>query len=365
MRLLVLFIICNLFCMCGQSQNEYCIKGVIKGYKNGKIFVSHYLPNKQLTPDTIIVKNNKFKYRGEVSTFHCAYFKIPQKINKGGLSGFKLFICPGKTIVKVDINDLSNIQVKKSYYNSMMQSVLSGKEAKSYNTARLKFRRYSRKKGTDLYVEALKEYKSTKKVFDSVIYNLEDYSTNPLAAYLVYKFYINSSIECKEKYLRKFDKSMDGNAYVKYLKEDVCFSKRIKKGNFAPNFCLNDMYGNKYKLSDYIGKYVLIEFSTSWCGSCKKEIPYLKKVYEEFKDKNLVIFTINMDSDKNRFIKEVKKENFPWPVIRDKDGFYGIGRHYNIKSIPRIFLISPEGIILNDRLRGEGIYKCLKEVFSN
>ena len=64
------------------------------------------------------------------------------------------------------------------------------------------------------------------------------------------------------------------------------------------DFTLSDIDGKVYKLSDFRGKYVLIEFSASWCGWCKLEIPYLKTVYENTKGKNFVMFTVNMDEDR-------------------------------------------------------------------
>ena len=121
---------------------------------------------------------------------------------------------------------------------------------------------------------------------------------------------------------------------------------------------------NDYSLSDYQGKYLLVEFSSSWCGWCKKEIPFLQKVFEEHKNnQEFAMITISMDDIKEIWVEHVKKEKLPWPVISDLKAFKGeTAQAFNVQGIPMIFLIDKKGKILMKGLRGEDMVNKLREI---
>ena len=144
------------------------------------------------------------------------------------------------------------------------------------------------------------------------------------------------------------------SVYTRYCERSLQQEKRVLPGKEAYPFTLQDTTGREYRLSDYRGQYVLLEFSASWCGWCKLEIPYLKKVYELTRGKKLAMFTVNLDKERKLWVEEVVKENLPWPVISDLQAFDGeLTRQYNVSGIPVIFLIDPEGKIVTNKLRGE------------
>ena len=60
----------------------------------------------------------------------------------------------------------------------------------------------------------------------------------------------------------------------------------------APDFSLKDLQGKTHVLSDYAGKTVLLTFTTTWCPYCIKDIPKLKKIYSEYKDRDFVLLAI-------------------------------------------------------------------------
>ena len=90
----------------------------------------------------------------------------------------------------------------------------------------------------------------------------------------------------------------------------------LTAGKVFPDFQVFDTLGKTYTLADFKGKYLFVEFSASWCGWCKLEIPYLKTVYENTKGKNFVMFTVNMDEDREKWEKDVKEPIVVrWPKI--------------------------------------------------
>ena len=61
----------------------------------------------------------------------------------------------------------------------------------------------------------------------------------------------------------------------------------LRKGEISPNFTAQDTLGNNISLSDFKGKYVVLDFWASWCPDCRKEIPMLKKLYKKYRHTTL------------------------------------------------------------------------------
>ena len=71
---------------------------------------------------------------------------------------------------------------------------------------------------------------------------------------------------------------------------------QFKTGQQAPDFTLNDLDGNHVTLSEVVGGGpVYINFWATWCGPCKKEIPELIKLYDQFKDRGFKVLAISVD----------------------------------------------------------------------
>ncbi len=111
---------------------------------------------------------------------------------------------------------------------------------------------------------------------------------------------------------------------------------------------------NMLDVSDYVGteaakkkKLLILTFYANYCKPCKKELPFLNKLYQKYKDKGLMIIAVNTDKDKDE-IKEVKEfienNDLQFPVL--KDSYNIISRRYSIENFPTMFLINSNGKIL-------------------
>ena len=134
-------------------------------------------------------------------------------------------------------------------------------------------------------------------------------------------------------------------------------------GAAAPNFTQNDVNGKPVSLSDFKGKYVLVEFWASWCSPCRAESPNLLKQYAAFKDKGFEILGVSVDGDKGKWMEAIKKDGLTWPQISDLKGWDNEARKvYGISGVPANFLVSPDGKIIGTHLTGEALNKKLAEV---
>ncbi|MCM3236865.1 thiol-disulfide oxidoreductase ResA [Heyndrickxia oleronia] len=119
--------------------------------------------------------------------------------------------------------------------------------------------------------------------------------------------------------------------------------KALRVGDKAPDFVLQDMNGQKHRLSDYKGKGVFLNFWGTWCGPCKEEMPYMVDLYKEYKQQGVEILAANVGESNfliNKFIKSYDL-NFPVLVDKSKD----VQNAYGIDPIPTSFFIDSSGTI--------------------
>lgn len=141
------------------------------------------------------------------------------------------------------------------------------------------------------------------------------------------------------------------------LLENYTDIKKSKKelaaliGNPSPSFeHYENIDGTTTSLSDLKGKYVYIDVWATWCGPCKGEIPFLKKLDKQFDDKDIVFVSISVDAQKNhdawiQMIKEKKMGGIQ--LFADNSWKSDFTKAFNVHSIPRFILIDPAGKVVN------------------
>ncbi len=165
----------------------------------------------------------------------------------------------------------------------------------------------------------------------------------------------------KEGLEKKFPKS----EHVITFSKDVGRLVASEVGGTAPEFALPSYAADVVKLSDFKGKYVLLDFWATWCKPCIAEIPNLKAVREEFSEEDFEVVSICVDKAdfKLNWKKIIEKFDANWPQLFDASGTSA--RDYSIEYFPTIFLLNKEGEIMARNLRGHDISEKLKEVFQN
>ncbi|MCO6497783.1 MAG: TlpA family protein disulfide reductase [Chitinophagaceae bacterium] len=111
---------------------------------------------------------------------------------------------------------------------------------------------------------------------------------------------------------------------------------------------------------------LLMTFSASWCIRCKYEYPFLLEAYKKYASKGLKVIIMNVDDSKDKWAGDVEKYKFPFPVLSDLKAFSGdLTKNYGAMSIPKVFLIAPEGTIVSGTIRQEKILEELEKVYSS
>ena len=157
--------------------------------------------------------------------------------------------------------------------------------------------------------------------------------------------------------LQKFQHGQTIEAYL--LTEET----RVQVGDKFVDLGGYDTDGKVHKLSDFKGRYVLLEFWASWCGPCRKDNPHLLKTYQAFKDKGFEIYGFSLDNNKNNWIEAIHKDGLTWTNVIDLEGdFIKEEESYRKESgIPMNFLINPEGVVIAKNIKGEKLIEKLNQ----
>lgn len=123
----------------------------------------------------------------------------------------------------------------------------------------------------------------------------------------------------------------------------------VHTGKPSPDFRAWDTQGKAHSLEDYKGKYVYIDLWATWCGPCRKELPSLKQLEEEYRSRNITFISLSVDARKADWLAFLEKQAMAGTQL-----FLGSGSRfqtaYRVKGIPYFILLDPEGKIVNNNM---------------
>jgi len=127
----------------------------------------------------------------------------------------------------------------------------------------------------------------------------------------------------------------------------------LARAKIAPPFSLTTLDGRHLSLDSLAGKVVLLDFWATWCGPCREALPHIKRIAEKFDGQPLVVISISLDKDEDKWKEFVGRNGMNWMQYRD-GGFGGsIARQFAVNAIPATFTIDADGV-LEDQHVGDG-----------
>ena len=337
------------------------VKGKIDGIKSGTLYLLARSSEESI--DTLAsckIKKGKFKLKGTVEEPVLAQLVV------GGFSGgFDLFVEPGVAydafLCDSDGYYIRGGRLNDSYTSHMKSSdslrlVISGLQER-YDAARAekKFRSAS------LVNDTLQREKEVLRVMTQ---NFLQSNDNIITAYTMY-----SNIVMRDMGLRDtrgiYEAMSDGakdTQYGRMIKERIDRMMKTQGGAKAPDFILPDVNGNPVTMSAVKGKIKIIDFWASWCGPCRLNNPELKKIYEEFRGKGLVIIGVSLDDEKEDWEMAIEDDGLDWINVSSLKGWdCEIVRLYNVKGVPSLFILDENNNIIATGLRDEQLKIFLHE----
>lgn len=160
----------------------------------------------------------------------------------------------------------------------------------------------------------------------------------------------------------RINKDLNKNPAVRNFIAAMDRIKPLSIGHKAPDFTISSLDGKTVKLSDYKGKYVMVDFWASWCVPCRQENPNVLKQYNSFRSRGFNVLGVSLDKDKAAWQKAVREDKLAWTQTSDLQSFQGTPEQlYHIEAIPSNFIIDPQGNIAAKNIRGADLESFLSK----
>jgi thiol-disulfide isomerase/thioredoxin len=361
MKLLIAIIL--LFQAIMLKAQEYVIEGNIHGILDRTEIIlmqNHENVLIGIAKDTII--NGKFKFRGNIEGLS----KMGIRVMASGFPsmGLDIYVAPGSKTKIMGNNTLlktwrveSSVkdQIELNRYTKATEKELDRLQELSVYRNTLRKRR--EKASADVLKKLRSSIDSIDKMQDSIYRSVYKKELVLLAKSPITDVWMNklNDIARSVKYDKKsvyrqqvttlfnrLNSTQKASYYGREIQVTLFPPVIIKSGEVVPNEALTDLEGNKHYLSDYKGKYLLIDFWSMACGPCIMAMPELGKLSAAYKD-SLTVVSLSMDVKKEVWRKASENHKINWVNLTDGNGMAGIAALFGVEGIPHYALISPEG----------------------
>ena len=120
---------------------------------------------------------------------------------------------------------------------------------------------------------------------------------------------------------------------------------RPSRPQAAKEFSVPTPGGTTFRLADYRGKVVFLNFWATWCPPCKEEMPAMERLHQRYKDKGLVVLAISVDADGAPIVTPfVNEYKLTFPIGLDRKMV--VAEQYGVRGLPTSFLVDKQGTLV-------------------
>lgn len=356
-----LFFTLSLFFACGGS-DKIIIEGLIDNPGNVKV-VAFYEGDRKL--DSVFLSDqNKFKFERMATQPRLFSMEV-------GKNRYPLIVSPGESVsfradmqnnpeqyqiegsdLSISLRDFAPIKQRKEFVEDSLQGnfvkLIADKSEQEVESLRAEY--------LAKYKDALRFYTEESVKFATIHPDLAGfYAMSTLDHDLAEQELIAYTEKIQDQFL--------DNRVVNQFREEVEKLKRLAVGQAAPEIIAYTPNNKTVKLSDFRGKYTLVDFWASWCVPCRKENPNLVKLYNTYKDKGFDIFGVSLDNNPGSWMRAIDEDHLVWTNVSDLKAWSSdLIIDYRIKAIPSSVVVDPEGLILAKNLRGKELEDFLQSI---
>jgi len=359
------------------AQDNFTIQGTIKGVspKVERVYIS-YASNGHNIIDSSDVTGNRYAFQGmihqptrmELRAAYDAKEKVKPSMSRDIIT---FFADPAVMEIK-SVDSFANASITGSKSNVEFNKLRAAARPLESQAARLMQRAAAEEKAgnssalenTQQQIEDLQT-----RLKESVYADYIRKNPNSPIAFFALQQFSGALIENPEETQTLFNllptglrQSPDGRR----METLIGFAKLTPVGSQAPDFTESNPDGQSIALSDYAGKYVLINFWASWCGPCRAQNATLVKLYNQYKGQGLEILGVSLDKpgEKQDWLDAISEDHLSWPQVSDLRFWNSkVGRMYGVVLLPQNVLVDRSGKIIAKNLTMDALSRKLKTLF--
>ena len=340
--------LCALLCSC--QQHRYRISGTADNLSDGDTLLVLRALDLQAI-DTLVVSASAFQAEGKAdSSFFCLLvsqrhqdFVVPFFMQTGNID---IQCSQGKNKVGgTSLND--DFQAFNDSINTMREEIIRQSSYIYGNNLS--------KEETERISEQLK--KLNDKMSTYIISTASKNLNNEFGVFLVTQ--TDNSImsdEIRKKLIWGMNDKMSHHPSVMALKQHIEKASKVAVGRKIFPFEMYDNHGEVKKIESLIAahKMTILDFWASWCGPCRREMPFMVELYKQYQKRGLEIIGISLDKDENAWKNAISEMKMKWPQLSDLSGWESMtAENFGVEAIPYTVVVDSKGIILANGLRGE------------
>lgn len=385
----ILFFLFSILPCKGQhkKQTAFSITGTINKWNGKYVYFSYKGFGVNRIWDSTAVKNNTFLFKGKLNEPSSGFITILKFDRINDLTNKnitqRLFLSPSKMTIALTLGSFQKARLKGSKYQDEYQALENSKKklyrkiealSKIYESLNKEYAEtvtIENESTVALSIEA--KIDSLKEIINPFTLEIEKldkifFEKNPnsfITTYLLKDYYPTLPLKELNHYYNRMNPETKKWEYGKKLKEAILKLQGGSPGGVAANFSETDINGDSLSLSQFKGKYLLLDFWASWCKPCRAGNPELIRLYKKYNKKGIEFVGIaddNGSEDKWKLAVENDSINI-WRHILDKN----ISDNYAVHSIPLQILINPDGIIIGRFGEGaepnENLSKLIEKIF--
>ena len=165
----------------------------------------------------------------------------------------------------------------------------------------------------------------------------------------------------RQVYEALLDKYGEANPELKQkTKDDLARLDRV--GKPAPTLITTDVNGKPFKLAEWKGKVVLVDYWATFAAPCVAEISNIESLYEKYHARGFEVVSISLDDAPTAVIDFVKARKIPWREVHSATGGGDPVEVFGVNKIPASFLIDQKGTVVRIDPRGQALAKALEKL---
>jgi thiol-disulfide isomerase/thioredoxin len=355
----------NLLAQEASKEAPFTIRGKLDGLGNGKViwfYMDKTLPQGAFT-DSTQAKDDTFEIKGKLNTPLPTFFRL--SVRKEGWAkpaktalppkGYELFLTSGDAVEVEGVvkdNEIVKARAKGNAHVvdwDKLRDVVAPVEVQ-LDPLMTRFREARAVKGDVSSLE--KPLDSLRNVLkQKLLFFIHE---NPKSLISVYELHSVSSIlpvDTLIRYYNELDEKMQtGTTYGRDLSKVIEMKKRTRPGTLVQDFARNDTAGQIVRLSDYRGRYVILDFWASWCNPCRKSHPRMLELYKKYKDAGVAfdILAIASEDTRGAWKKAIREDSLTWAHVIDdeKDRAKKLTTLLGVQALPTKVFLDQQGKII-------------------